>query len=141
MKFIPYLTFEGNAEESSNFYADALGGEIQGIMRYKDSPPMQGMPPTPDDYMDKILHGSLNVNGEILYFSDAFPGSEVTSGNTVEIHIDYDSEDQLRKAFDKLKIGGEVIMPVDKMFWGSVFGSLKDKFGIGWSLNYDLPQE
>jgi len=141
MKFIPYLTFEGNAEESINFYADALGGKIEGIMLYKDAPPGEGMPPTPDDYMDKILHGSLNINGEVLYFSDAFPGSEVISGNTVEINIACDSEEQLREIYNKLVIDGQVLMPVDKMFWGAIFGSIKDKFGIGWNLNYDFPQE
>ncbi len=29
MKFVPYLSFNGNAEEAINFYADILGGEIQ----------------------------------------------------------------------------------------------------------------
>lgn len=141
MKFVPYLSFEGNAEEAINFYLDALGGQVTGIMRYKEAPPSEGMPPTPDDYMEKILHGELNVKGEPLYFSDNFPGMKVTKGNIVEINISCDSEEELRDIFDKLVVGGEVRMPVDKMFWDSVFGSLIDKFGIGWSLNYALPQE
>lgn len=141
MRFIPYLAFEGNAEEASNFYADALGGEVSNVMRYKDLPPSSDMPPTPDDYLDKILHGSIIVQGAELYFSDLFPGSKVTKGNVVEINIDYDTEEGLRKAFDKLALGGDISMPVDKVFWGSIFGSLTDKYGVGWSLNFDLPEE
>ena len=141
MKFIPYLAFEGNAEEAINFYSDAIGGEASNIMLYKDLPPSAGMPPTPDDYVDKILHASFIVKGAELYLSDMFPGSKVTKGNVVEVNIDFDTEEELRNAFDKLAIGAKISMPVDNVFWGSIFGSLTDKFGVGWSLNYSLPQE
>lgn len=141
MRFIPYLAFEGNAQEAIDFYTDALGGEVSNVMRYKDLPPTEGMPPTPDDYLDKILHASFIVKGAELYVSDMFAGSKVTKGNVVEINIDYDTEEELRSAFNKLAIGATITMPVDKVFWGSIFASLTDKFGVGWSLNYDLPQE
>ncbi len=62
-------------------------------------------------------------------------------GDQIEINIAYDSEDALRIAFDKLAAGGTVKMPVDTMFWNAVYGSLVDKFGIGWSLDYELPKE
>ncbi len=141
MKFVPYLSFNGNAEEAINFYADILGGEIQTIMRFNEAPASDDMPPIPEDYMDKVLHASLSVNGELLYLSDTFPGMDVTQGDQIEINIAYDSEDALRIAFDKLAAGGTVKMPVDTMFWNAVYGSLVDKFGIGWSLDYELPKE
>ena len=141
MKFIPYSTFEGNAEEAIQFYADALDGEILGMTRYKDAPADALGFPIPDDYLEKVMHCALNIQGETLYFSDAFPGMPVTKGNGIAIMIACVTEEELRNTFDKLAQDGEVAMPVDKTFWGSIFGSLVDKFGIGWNLEYELPQE
>ncbi|HBK94994.1 MAG TPA: VOC family protein, partial [Porphyromonadaceae bacterium] len=33
--------------------------------------------------------------------------------------------------------GGEVEMPMADQFWGDYFGSLKDKFGVYWMINYN----
>jgi PhnB protein len=44
-------------------------------------------------------------------------------------------ESNLRRIFDALSDGGTVKTPLEKMFWGDVFGALIDKFGIGWQVN------
>jgi PhnB protein len=60
-------------------------------------------------------------------------------GDNVSVHIDVDSEQDVQKYFDALADGGRVTMPVAKQFWGAVYGSLVDRFGIGWGLHYQLP--
>ncbi len=141
MNFIPYLVFTGNCRQAMDFYADALKGKIIYTMEYKDMPPSDDLPPTPDDYMDKILHGTMDIGGERLYFSDTFPSAPITTGNNLEININCSSEAELREIFAKLSIDGKVTMPVAEQFWGSIFASVTDKYGFGWSLNYDLPEE
>jgi PhnB protein len=42
--------------------------------------------------------------------------------------------------FNAIGQGGEVIMPLDVAFWGARFGMLRDKYGIGWMFNYELPK-
>jgi PhnB protein len=32
-------------------------------------------------------------------------------------------------------------MPLDKAFWGSLFGMFTDKFGINWMMSYDYNQQ
>lgn len=140
MKFIPYFAFQGNAKEAIDFYIDALDGELASVMLFNEMPPSEDMP-IPEGFGDKIMHAEVTVNGEYLYFSDMFPGQNVTKGNSLEINIDCDSEEQLRSMYEKLSVGGTVTMPLDKQFWGSLFGSVTDKYGFGWSLNYTLPQE
>jgi PhnB protein len=54
--------------------------------------------------------------------------------------VEFDSEDELRRVFDALSAGGTVNMPVNKTFWGAVYGDLVDRFGIGWGLDYELPE-
>ena len=38
MQIQPYLFFDGRCEEAITFYRQALGAEVQMLMRYKDSP-------------------------------------------------------------------------------------------------------
>jgi len=87
------------------------------------------------------LHAALGIGDEEIYLSDTFPGMKIKQGNAIEINITPGSEAELRSLFDKLVTGGKVQMPIEKMFWGSLFGSLTDKFGIGWNLDYELKSE
>ena len=46
---IPYLSFGGNCEEAMRFYEAALGGHITVMMRGKDTPFADQMPPVMTD--------------------------------------------------------------------------------------------
>ena len=32
-------------------------------------------------------------------------------------------------------------MPMQETFWGAYFGSWIDRFGVGWMIDYELPNE
>src|SRR5690606_31667207 len=73
MKIEPYLFFDGQAEEAMAFYEKALGAQREAAMRYADCPE-----PIPAEYMppggpQKILHGSLIIQGQRLMLSDGVP--------------------------------------------------------------------
>jgi PhnB protein len=139
MKLIPYINLTGNAEEAMNFYKDVFGGKIE-INRWSEMPPNPKMPVS-DAWQSKVMHGSLNIReGVMIYLSDSMEGGEASSTNNVYLHMEFDSEDELRQAFEALSAGGKVNMPVDTLFWGAVYGDLIDKFGIGWGLHYQIPQ-
>ena len=138
MKFIPYLSFEGNAEEALEFYAEIFNGTISRVMRWNEMPIDETTQPIPENYKNKILHSELTIGSNVIYLSDTFPGMKVAYGDSISININPQSEEELRLIFDKLSSGGEVEMPVGEMFWGSVFGSLTDKYGINWSLDYEI---
>lgn len=138
MRIIPYINFTGNAEEAMNFYKEVFGGEVE-LQRWSEMPPNPEMPVS-EDWQNKIMHGSLTIREDVtIYLSDSWAEGEETHNNTVVLHVEFDSEDELRKAFAALSAGGTVNMPVDKTFWGAVYGDLVDKFGIGWGLHYQLP--
>lgn len=140
MKLRTYLTFEGNAEEALKFYEDALSGEISTLMRYSEMPSDEGAPSMPEGFENNVLHAALSIGDQLLYMSDAFPGMAVRKGNNCAINIEPTSEEELHRIYDKLVLGGTVEMPIDKMFWGSLFASLVDKFGVHWNLDFELKQ-
>ncbi|MGH8078610.1 MAG: hypothetical protein ACREPE_14990 [Lysobacter sp.] len=69
MPIQPYLFFDGRCEEAVELYRKALGGEVEMLMRYKDSPD----PPPPGahaGYDDKIIHASLRIGDASVMMSD-----------------------------------------------------------------------
>jgi PhnB protein len=139
MRIIPYSNFPGNAEGAMTFYQEVFGGNIE-LQRWSEMPPNPQMPVS-DDWQNKIMHGALDIREEVtVYLSDSWTEGEATGNNNVFLHVEFDSEDELRRVFDALSAGGTVNMPVDRTFWGAVYGDLVDKFGIGWGLHYQLPE-
>lgn len=134
MKFIPYLNFYGKAQEALEFYKEALDGEIMDIMRYKDEATMNA----PEQTKEWILHSGIIVNGESIYISDTINKDQLKEGNNITILIDCDTEEQIRKYYEGLSKGATINMPLENTFWGALYGSLIDKFGINWNLNYQI---
>jgi PhnB protein len=139
MKIIPYINLSGEAEEAMNFYKEVFGGKLE-LQRWREMPPNPEMPVS-EDWQNKIMHGALTIREDVtIYVSDSWLEGEGPYHNNVVLHVEFDSEDELRKAFAALSAGSTVNMPVDTTFWGAVYGDLVDKFGIGWGLHYQLPE-
>lgn len=137
-KLNPYLNFDGNAEEAFNFYKSVFGGEFAGgIMKMSSAPGTENLP---DDEKERVMHVSLPFdNGQTLMASDIVPsmGHKLTQGNNVYLSLHPDSKEEADQLFNALAEGGNVEMPMEDQFWGDYFGSLVDKFGIGWMVNYN----
>ena len=136
----PYLIFEGKCEEAFMFYKSVFGGEFPYIGKYKDMPPVEGMPPLPETDKEKIMHVSLPISQEtILMGSDncEASGHPSIAGNNFSISINTHSTEEADKLFAGLSTGGKVSQPMNKTFWGAYFGMLVDPFGIHWMVNCD----
>jgi len=130
-----YLNFNGNTEEAFNFYKSVFGGEFAVIQRFKETPHAGEIPA---DEQDKIMHVALPIGNNMLMGTDVLNSMpKVTNGTAYSIAISPDSEEQAKQLFDGLAKGGQVTMPLEKMFWGALFGMVTDKFGIQWMINYD----
>ena len=133
MKLTPYIHFQGNAEEAMNFYAEALGGTISELKRYGESPM-----PADEDYKDKVLHGRLTFDDNLIMISDTMKGNEVSKSGNIQLSVEISEANQIDTVFNKMAKGGNVTMPLQDTFWGARFGMLKDKFGVSWMFNYEL---
>lgn len=43
--------------------------------------------------------------------------------------------------FDSLSADGNVNYPLKKEFWGDIFGTLTDRFGVDWMVNISASKE
>ncbi len=140
MKFHPYLNFDGNTEEAFSFYRKVFRAPAPQIMRFKEMPAGEGFD-VPPELEEKVLHISLTLeNGSMLMASDMPPDTQLKPGNNFSISITADSDAEAERLFNELGEGGEVRMPFERAFWGSMFGMVEDRFGICWMIDSD-PQD
>lgn len=135
-----YLNFDGKTEEAFLFYRSVFGGEFSnnGIMRFGDMPPMEGMPPVADNLKHMVMHVELKIlDGFRLQGTDAPKemGFNVVFGNSNYISLELDTKEETDDLFTKLSQEGTVSQPLMDMFWGAYFGSCTDKFGVQWMFN------
>jgi PhnB protein len=131
MPIQPYLFFNGRCEEAIAFYRQALGAEVQMLMRFRESPdpPPPGMIPAGSE--DKIMHSSLRIGDAVVMASDGrCDGQPVFQG--FSLSIEAANEAEARSRFEALAAGGSVQMPLGKTFWSPCFGMVTDRFGVQW---------
>ena len=142
MKVNSYLNFQGNAEEAFLFYKDVFGGEFSSLVRFNEMP-MEGMTLAAEDET-KVMHIALPLGDDnLLMASDALEsfGQQIVQGNNMYVSVHPDSREEADRIFNGLAQGADIEMPIADQMWGDYFGSLKDKFGIGWMVNHSPQQE
>ena len=132
-ELVCYLMFDGECRAAMTFYAAALGGELH-VFTYGES--QQGGP----EMADRVMHAKISAGGATLMASDVMQSMPLHTGNNFSLSIDCESAGEQDRLFAALGEGGTVTMALQETFWGARFGMLKDRFGIGWMLNFDLPK-
>lgn len=126
-----YLDFDGRCEEAVEFYRQALGAEVEMLVRFKESPEPHECAAGSED---KIMHASFRIGETQIMASDchcqgspAFQGFSLSSSVATEAEAD--------QYFNALAEGGKVEMPLEKTFWSPRFGVVSDRFGVRWMIN------
>ena len=122
-----YIFFDGNCAEAMRFYEKTLGGKIDAMMKYSDSP--GGTCPPGSE--DRIMHTALNLNSRMLMASDV-PAGQFERPQGFSLSLTYLNKDEATRVFTALTEGGKVIMPLAPTFWAAVFGMGTDRYGIHW---------
>lgn len=136
-----YLMFDGNCREAFGFYRSVFGSEFSILSTYADGPPEMNVP---EAERDLVMHVSLPVGSSVLMGSDSCsvtPNPAPKAGNNFSISVAPRSKEECDTLLAKLSVGGIVGMPLQETFWGAYFGTVTDRFGINWMINFTLPAE
>ena len=118
---VPHLVCRG-AAKAIDFYKAAFGAEE--MIRL----------PGPDG---RLAHASVMINGNMVMLVDEFPDMTVQSpqslgGTAVTLHLAVtDAKGVVDRA---VKAGAKLVMPVERQFWGDLYGMIEDPFGHKWSI-------
>jgi PhnB protein len=86
----------------------------------------------PDDWSEKIMHGSVSLPGLELNGADV-ASYEAPKGFSLSVQLA--NADEAERVFRELAEGGSIMMPLEKTFWAERFGMVVDRFGIPWLIN------
>ena len=127
----PYLRFnDSKCREAMNFYKECIGGKLT-FQTVGESPMAKDMP---KEAHSKIMHADLK-NGGVEIFASDMMRDKAAMGDNIALSLNCESEEEIKSLFSKLSAGGEIFMPLEKQFWGALFGVLTDKFGVEWMFN------
>lgn len=129
-----YLEFDGSCRDAFAFYADTLGGDLEAMLTYGETPMAADFPA---ESHELIAHVQMRLGRYLIMGGDmAGDCGQSLGGSTIA--LEYGDTNQGRQIFDQLAEGGSVKMPFDKTFWAEGFGTLTDRYGVGWMLNCGL---
>lgn len=118
---VPYLTLEGAAKAAA-FYAEAFGATE--VFRY------------PVDEQGRTMHIHLHLNGGSVMLSDAYPEHGAPALPPQGFQLQLMLEGGIEAAFQRAAAAGcEVVTPVQKMFWGDLWGQVRAPWGVLWGMN------
>lgn len=135
MQLNPYLIFNGNCEAAFLFYQQHLGGKIDAMHRFSDSPMADQCGP---NLGEKIMHVSMSLDGKTLMASDAGPNQPYEGMKGFSLSLNVKDVAEAEKIFAALSPNATIQMPLQPTFWAARFGMLTDQFGTPWMVNCEL---
>jgi PhnB protein len=138
MKIAPYLMFDGNCREAFTAYETILGGRIEAMMDHRGTPAEAHVPP---EWLDKIMHACLELDGQMLMASDAPPERSDGPMRSVSVSVNVPEVAEAERIFAAISDGATIQMPMEETFWSPRFGMLRDRFGTNWMIGADMPAE
>jgi predicted 3-demethylubiquinone-9 3-methyltransferase (glyoxalase superfamily) len=113
-KIIPFLWFDGKAEEAMNFYVSIFkDSKVVNVSRYGDAGP---------GTKGSVMSATFQLNGQQFYALNG--GPHFTFTPAISFFVNCETQEEVDELWEKLSAGGEK----------SQCGWLKDKYGLSWQI-------
>lgn len=127
----PAIHFNGVCKQAIDLYIEAFGATDILIDYYDDAPDGSGLN-LKGDMSGKVMHSSLTICGTMVNMSDA--ETPVTMGNAICLNVFMPGAEDVRRAFEILKAGGRVGVPLGPQFFSPMYAAVEDRYGVYWQL-------
>ena len=113
-KIVPFLWFNGNAEEAMNFYvATFKNSQVGRVSRYGDAGPGP---------KGSVMSCTFQLEGQDFYALNGGPQFSFTPA--ISLFVNCETQQEVDQLWEQLSAGGSK----DQCGW------LKDKFGVSWQI-------
>ncbi len=113
-KIVPFLWFDGKAEEAMNFYVSIFkNSKVVRVTRYGEAGP--GPKGT-------VMSATFQLEGQDFYALNGGPQFKFTPA--ISLFVNCDTQKEVDELWDKLSAGGRK----DQCGW------LQDKYGLSWQI-------
>jgi predicted 3-demethylubiquinone-9 3-methyltransferase (glyoxalase superfamily) len=123
---LPFLMFEGRAEEAMSFYTGLFpDASVDEVNRWPEGGPNAG----------KIMTARFTLAGQSIMASDSPVNHAFTFTPSVSFFINVDDLAQLEGLAAELGRDGEVLMGLGSYGFSQRFTWVNDRFGVSWQIN------
>ena len=128
---VVHLNFSGRAREALDFYQSVFGGQVNAIT-YKDFNQV-----TDEAEADQLMWGQVAADSGFRVMAYDVPSHTPWNPgeNAFLVAVEVSTPDEVRAYWDKLSASATVTAALQSAQWTPLFGMLKDRFGVHWTLS------
>jgi predicted 3-demethylubiquinone-9 3-methyltransferase (glyoxalase superfamily) len=113
-KIVPFLWYDGKAEEAANFYVSIFkNSKIKNIRRYVEAGPGQ---------KGSVMSAEFELEGQEFIALNG--GPHYTFSPAISFFVNCETQAEVDELWEKLSEGGEKVQR----------GWLRDKYGVSWQI-------
>ena len=117
-KIIPFLWFDGNAEDAANFYVSIFkNSRLGNVARYDEEGAKAAGRPT-----GSVMTVAFELDGQ--HFTALNGGPHFKFTEAISFVVNCEAQEEVDYFWEKLTAGGEAVQ----------CGWLKDRFGVSWQI-------
>lgn len=126
-----HLNFRGNAREALEFYQSVFGGEVTAFS-YTQANAVQ----RPEE-ADQVIWGQVASDAGFRVMAYDVPASLAWDAGVIPVFVSVrgDDEAEITGYWQKLIAGGSVVQDLGPAGWSSLYGMVRDRFGVTWVLD------
>lgn len=131
----PHLNFRGDARSALEFYQSVFGGQLVAVS-YAD-----GHAVTDPAEADQVLFGEVVAEVGFHVMAYDVPSHTPYDPGTIPVFVSVRGADvdEITEYWQKLVDGSTVVVPLAASAWSPLYGMLKDRFGVTWVLDVEVP--
>jgi uncharacterized glyoxalase superfamily protein PhnB/general stress protein 26 len=138
-KIVPMMICAGQANQAIDLYVKAFGATILEKLTYADISSEDMGTEVKDEHKGFVGYCEVLIGDQVISLcddSDAAENRKEISGNAylMDLLVHFDTDEELKAAYDKLSEGGTVTSPLISQTYCSLTCALIDKFGGRWQL-------
>jgi PhnB protein len=128
MQIIPRIYMNGSCREAIELYKDVFGASVDYMMTFGD------VKMGTEEQKNLIINAQVDLGGSKFHLADNM-NMDILSGNQTSFTVVMSNPEEVKAAFEKIKIGGKVMMEPAPSFFSPCHCGLADKFGVTWQIN------
>jgi len=135
VKTTTHLNFRGEARAALEFYHAAFGGHLAAVT-YKDAGAVQE--PTE---ANQVMWGQVEAESGFRIMAYDVPSRLGYAPGEIPFFVSLRGTEagELKSLWEKLAAAATVIQPIGPAGWSPLYGMLKDRFGVTWVIDLEVP--
>ncbi len=137
VKTTTHLNFRGEARAALEFYAAVFDGRLVAVT-YKDA----GAVAAPAE-ADKIMWGQVEAENGFRIMAYDVPSRLDLATGVIPFFVSLrgTDADELAELWGKLAADAAIVQPFGPAGWSPLYGMLKDRFGVTWVVDLEVPYQ